>query len=211
VAGLLALHAVLAWLALQAACVFVELAWGVVAGRDELRALQAAHLDQFRVLRLVQGALWLLTALVFVQWVGRAHGNLPALGATGLSYAPRGAMAAFLLPGANAVRPLAVLRELCNASDPRFPRGGAWRAGSTPARVRCWWALVLAAVTAELAARGLALRSGCPLDLGPAMQALVLGQLLAIAAAVLGIAVVLGVDSRQEAAAWRRAGGLEEG
>jgi hypothetical protein len=42
------------------------------------------------------------------------------------------------------------------------------------------------------------------LDLGPAMQALVVGQLLSAAAAVLGITVVLGVDARQEEAAWSR-------
>jgi hypothetical protein len=39
------------------------------------------------------------------------------------------------------------------------------------------------------------------------MRLLVLGQVLTAAAAVAGIAVVLGVDARQEAAAWRRAPG----
>ncbi|HEU4371289.1 MAG TPA: DUF4328 domain-containing protein [Methylomirabilota bacterium] len=206
VAALLALHVVLAWFALQAAFVFVELVWRIVAGRDELRALLATHLAQFRVLRLVQAGLWLVTAAAFVRWVGRAQGNLPALGATGFRYAPRQAMAAFLVPGPNVVRPPAVLRELWNASDPRYPAGTTWRAGRAPACVRWWWALLLAAAAAEVAARALALWSGDPLDLGPAMRVLVLGQLLAAAAAVLGITVVLGVDSRQEAAAWRRAG-----
>jgi hypothetical protein len=116
-------------------------------------------------------------------------------------------MAAFLVPGLNLVRPLAVLRGLWNASDPRQPTGAAWRAARTPARVRWWWALLLAAGAADVAARGLALRSGWTLDLGPAMRVLVVGQVLAIAAAVVGIAVVLGVDSRQEAAVWRRAPG----
>jgi len=39
------------------------------------------------------------------------------------------------------------------------------------------------------------------------MRVLVVGQLLAIAAAGGGIAVVLGADARQEAAAWRRVPG----
>jgi hypothetical protein len=77
--------------------------------------------------------------------------------------------------------------------------------------VRWWWGLLLGAAGAELGARGLALRSGGPLDLGAATQAMVVAQVLTAAAAILGIVVVLGVDSRQEAAAWRRAAGGEAG
>ena len=201
VMALLALHVVLALVALQAAFVFVELAWRIVAGRDELRPLLATHLDQFRTLRAVQAALWIVTTVAFVGWVGRAQGNLRALGATGLRHSPRQAMAAFLVPGPNVVRPVAVLRELWNASDPSPAPSTRRRA---PARVRWWWGLLLAAVAAEGAARGLALRSGMALDLGPAMQALIAGQLLTAAAAAVGIAVVHGVDGRQEEAAWSR-------
>ena len=116
-------------------------------------------------------------------------------------------MTAFLVPGPNLVRPPAVLCELWNASDSRYRAGMTWRAAPTPAQVRWWWALLLAAVTVEAMARGLALWSGLALDLGPAMQALVLGQLLTAAAAVVGIMVVLGVDNRQEAAGRRPASG----
>ena len=201
VVALLAIHAVLALVALQAAFAFVELTWRIVASRDELRPLLAAHLAQFRTLRALQAVVWILTAVAFVGWVGRAHGNLAALGATGLRHSPRQAMMAFLVPGPNIVRPLGVLRELWNASDPA--EGPAARRGA-PARVRWWWALLLAAIAAEGAARVLAVRSGMALDLGPAMQALIVGQLLAVAAAVLGITVVHGVDARQEKAAWSR-------
>jgi hypothetical protein len=204
IVALLALHVISAWLSLQAIFLFVELAWRAVAGRDELRPLLAAHVEQFRVLRLLHAGLWLVTASVFIGWVGRAQRNLPALGATGLPYAPRQAMVAFLVPGSNLVRPLAVLGGLWNASDPRHP-GAAWRQARMPARVWWWWVLLVAAVVAEATARGLTLWSGGPLDLGPAMRVLVVGQLLTIAAAVVGIAVVLGVNTRQEAAAWARA------
>jgi hypothetical protein len=205
--ALLAAHVVLAWLVVQAALVFVELVWRTVVGREEYRALLATHLGQFRTLRTIQVALWLVTAAAFVRWVGRAQGNLAVLGATGLRYAPREAMAAFLVPGPNVVRPLAVLRELWNASDPGYPAGMTWRTAPSPARVCWWWALLLAALTAEAMARGLAFWSGLALDLGTAMQVLVVGQLLTAAAAVVGITVILGVDTRQEAAARRRASG----
>jgi hypothetical protein len=201
VMALLAIHVILALVALQAAFVFVEVAWRILAGRDELRPLLATYLAQFRALRAVQAALWIVTALAFVTWVGRAQGNLAALGGTGARRSPRQAMAAFLVPGPNLVRPLAVLRELWNASDPA-PAPVTKR--TAPARVRWWWGLLMGAVAAEAMARGLALRSGMALDLGPAMQALIVGQLLTAAAAVVGIAVVHGVDARQEEAAWSR-------
>jgi hypothetical protein len=73
--------------------------------------------------------------------------------------------------------------------------------------VRWWWALLVAAAAADVTARGLALWSGGLLDLGPATRVLITAQLLAAAAAVVGITLVLGVDSRQEQAAWRRAPG----
>ena len=168
------------------------------------RALLAADLGQFRTLRTSTGALARYRGGVRLVG-GPAQANLPILGATGFRYAPREAMTAFLVPGPNLMRPPAVLRELWNASDPRYRAGMTWRAAPTPARVRWWWALLLAALTVEAMARGLALWSGLALDLGPAMQALVLGQLLTAAAAVIGIPVVLGVDNRQEAAAWRPA------
>lgn len=209
--ALLGAHVVLAWLVVQAALVFVELAWRLVVGREEYGALLATHLGQFRTLRTIQLALWLVTAAVFVRWAGRAQANLAVLGATGFRYAPREAMTAFLVPGPNLVRPLTVLRELWNASDPRYAAGMTWQSVPTPARVRWWWALLVAALTVEVVARGLAFWSGLALDLGAAMQALVLGQLLAAAAAVVGITVVLGIDSRQEAAAWRRALGNRSG
>jgi hypothetical protein len=205
VTTLLALHVILAWVALQAVFVFVELMWRAVAGRDELRGLLVTHADQFRVLRFVQAELWLVTAAVFIRWVGRAQRNLPALGASGLPYAPRQAITAFLVPGLNLIRPLAVLRGLWNASDPRHPSGAAWRQARTPARVVWGWALLVAAVAADITARGLAFWSDGPVDFGPGMRVLVAGQLVAIAAAVVGIVVVLGVDTRQEAAPWGRA------
>jgi hypothetical protein len=204
VVALLAAHVVLAWLVVQAVFLFVELAWRSLAGRADYRALLASHVGQFRTLRTIQLVLWLATAAAFVRWVGRAQANLPILGATALQHSGREAMRAFIVPGYSLGRPLAVLRELWNASDPRYPTGMTWRAASVPARVRWWWALLLSAVAIELTVRGLSVRSGLAVDLGPMTQLLLLGELVSALAAVLGITIVLGVDNRQEAAAWRR-------
>lgn len=208
VAGLLAVHVVLALIALQAAWAFVELLWRTVAaGGDEFRPLLAAHLRQFRTLRVVQALLWILTAIAFLRWLARARGNLAALGATGLRYSPRQAVAAFLVPGPNLVRPPVVVGELWHASAARPPADMSARSTRVPARVCWWWGLLLATVAADGTARAWSLRSGLVFDLGPGAQALIVGQLLAAAAAILGIVIVWGVDARQDAAAWDRAPG----
>jgi hypothetical protein len=208
VAALLALHVGLALLALQVVFVYVEMVWRAVAGRDELRPLLAAHADQFGVLRRVQAGLWLVTAATFICWVRAAVANLPARGALGV-FRPRETTATFLVPVINLIRPLTVLRGLCNASDPDRPVDAAWRGPDTPLRVRWWWALLVAATATEVTASALALRSGGPLDFGPAMWMLIVAQLLTVAAAVLGIAVVLRVHARLAAAGWRPAAGAQ--
>lgn len=211
VVALLTGHIVLAWLVVQAVFVFVEITWRVAGGRTEYRALLATLALQFRMLHGIQLGLQLATAAVFVWWVGRARANLSLLGAAGFRYAPGQAMKSFLSPGACLGRPVAVLGELWNASDPKPPAGASWRAAPTPARVRWWWALVLGAVTVEAVARALALWFGLPLELGVGLATLVLSQLLGAAAAAVSITLVLGVDNRQEAAAWRRAPGEPRG
>jgi hypothetical protein len=201
---LLAAHAVLAWIALHATFVFVELTWRAVAGRHDYRGLLVAHLDQFQTLRAVQLALWLVTVAAFVGWVGQAQRNLSSLGATGLRYAPRDAMTAFFVPGVNLVRPVAVLREIWNVSEALARSTMPSRTAAAPLRVRWWWGLLMSTLAAEAIGAGLALRTRQALDLGPTMQALVVGQLLGGAAAVVAIAVVHGIDSRQDTV-WRRA------
>jgi Domain of unknown function (DUF4328) len=110
---------------------------------------------------------------------------------------------AFLVPGVNLVRPVTVLRELWTASEALARPIEPPRTCRVPLRVRWWWALLVSALALEAIAGGLALRSGRPLDLGPAMQVLVAGQLLTGAAALVAIAAVLEIGNLQDAA-WRR-------
>jgi hypothetical protein len=168
--ALLLTHIALALLALQAVFVFVEMAWRVVAGHDEVRALLAAHQRQFRALRLIQGVLWLLTAGVLAAWIGRTRAAL----------SPRGGES-----------------RLRSGSTPASARPiRRPRAGRASARRAWWWSSLVAAAAADSAARLLALASGGPLDLGLAMQLLLAALLLSVAAACVGIAVVLEVDHR---------------
>jgi len=143
--ALLAIDIVLAWIALQAGLVFVELIWRAAAARADFGDLIVAHSRQFHTLRWLQGLTWVATAVLFLAWFAHIGGGL---------------------------------------------RQAAWR-----------WALLLAAVAADLTARALTMRAGSTLDLGHAMLVLMGGQVLAIAAVAVAITMVLTVDARHQAAA----------
>ncbi len=196
--GLVALLVVdmgLAWVALQAGFLFIELVWRALAAPTDYGALLQAHVSQFRGLRVAQAVGWGASAVVFLRWLYRVECTLLALGAGGLQYCPRSAVMAFVIPVVNLVRPLAVMREIWTATDPSAPRA-ARPTGRTPARLTAWWASVVIAAVADVGARTLACRGGTSLDVGLAMQVLLVGQGAALAASALTIAVTVAVDGR---------------
>lgn len=192
--ALLALDALLAWLALQATFIFVEMVWRGATGRHAWHPLVAAHVRQFEILRAVQIGAWLLTALAFVGWLHRAQTAARAVGARPLRYSSRQILAGFLVPGVNLVRPLYAVGE----TWPALERRAAHRIA--PPLVAWWWGILVAGLTVDLAARGLGLAPGSsPLDLGRGLQLLLLGAVLQIAAAALGVALVVAINRRQRA------------
>ena len=95
------------------------------------------------------GVTWLVwylsTIVAFLMWVHRAHRNLPALGATGLEFTPRGAVGWYFAPIANLFKPYQCMREIYNASDPlNASDGNQFRPDrDAPVVVKTWWALFL--------------------------------------------------------------------
>ncbi|HEY3391478.1 MAG TPA: DUF4328 domain-containing protein [Lacipirellulaceae bacterium] len=95
------------------------------------------------------GVTWLVwylsTIVAFLMWVHRAHRNLPALGATGLEFTPRGAVGWYFVPIANLFKPYQCMREIYNASDPLNASDGDQSRPdrNAPVVVKTWWALFL--------------------------------------------------------------------
>lgn len=194
--ALLVLDAVLAWLALQATFIFVEMVWRGAIRRHAWHPLIAAHVRQFEILRAVQASAWLLTALAFVGWLHRARAAARAVGARPLRYSAGQMLAGFLIPGVNLVRPLYVLGETWQALERRAARR------IVPPLVAWWWCILVAGLTVDLVARALGLAAGSnPLDLGRGLQLLLLGAVLQIAAAALGVALVVAINRRQRESA----------
>ena len=73
-------------------------------------------------LGIVQILFYISIVIVFSRWIIRAHKNLPALGADGMSITPGWAVGYFFIPFANLWKPFEAMRELWNVSgDPRDP------------------------------------------------------------------------------------------
>jgi hypothetical protein len=93
-------------------------------------------------LGLLEVALLVGTAVVFLTWFYTAHANLKLLRARGLQYSPGWAVGYFFIPIVNLFRPYQIMQEIWKASDPSDADRGrsAGRAsprGSTVAGF--WW------------------------------------------------------------------------
>jgi hypothetical protein len=118
------------------------------AGISEAEA--AANDARQQVIGVLQVVLYLAAGVAFLAWFHRVHKNLTALGGRELKYTPGWAVAGFLVPFLNLVRPLQVMREVWHGSDPSGLERDTGSSGpslrnqlATPALVGWWWALFL--------------------------------------------------------------------
>ena len=85
-------------------------------------------------------ALVFMASSVFVgMWIYRAHANLRAAGAEGLTISPGWAIGWFFVPFANLYKPFEAMRQLWYASDMRVYHPSH----STPGELKIWWASFL--------------------------------------------------------------------
>jgi len=106
------------------------------AARQLARTAQAATHGAVGAMRL---ALFVATAAAFLVWLFHARANVRALGVRRPRFTRGRAIGAFLVPGLNLVRPLAVVAEIWQASDPAILDPFGWRDARVPRLVRVWW------------------------------------------------------------------------
>ena len=172
---LLLVDAVLAWLAMQASFVFLELVWRAVGARDNWRPLVEAHARQFAWLRALEAMAWLATVAVFVAWLRPIR--------TSLMTTQR------VAGGASARRPWRLMVQTWRAAVP-----GA-DASRVPPPLRWWWALVWGVVAVESWALVRLVLAGTALELGRGLMLVIVGSALEIALAVLTIFVVVSIQN----------------
>lgn len=168
----------------------VAVAWLVLAAA---LLAQSAYLNGVTIAVLVAAAL----ATVFsLFWLQRAYRNLSALGVPELRDSPVSAAVWFVVPVANWLLTYLVLSDLWRLSDRSDPHGLSQR---RPLLVQAWWLCWAAPPVISILSLLFFERPG-PGNAGDRAQALISVDLaLLAAAAVLGAAIILGVNARQAA------------
>lgn len=136
---------------------FQDIEQGLYSSRSAAMR-DAVMLDQIdRLIGIGGGALFLLTAILFLRWVHRANENARRLGAVDMEYTPGWAVGCYFLPVLYLVMPYQAMREIWNASSSPT----AWQSLRGHWIVRLWWGLFLgwnlvgyAALIARYSAKG---------------------------------------------------------
>ena len=147
--------------------------------------------------------LGLVAAVACIIWIYRVSLNLPALGARNIEFTPEWAVGWWFIPIAHLFRPYQVVREIWQASDPGESGDKTLEVGPSNALLGWWWALVVSGLVlafyypfwakiTEGTVFGVATTIDAEFYIIEATNAA-----LNIAAAVLGILVVLKVDDMQ--------------
>jgi hypothetical protein len=191
----LAANAVMAWVVLIGLYTFFERLWGGLGGRFAGQSL-GSHWEQVEAARRLQGLAWVVTAVLFLLWMRRVYGNAVATGFVRIRLTPRWVVGTFFLPGVNLLWPFLVVREIWSASGPEAD--SAVRPRHTPAWLAWWWGLFVLATVLDPGFWRLLEDTPTRFGLGLPTLLLVIAQLVEIAAAVLGIVVVLRISERQE-------------
>jgi hypothetical protein len=79
---LLATDAVLSWMVIQGVYIYLGMVWHGLAREFLPGTSLAEHARQFRILRYLQAAIWLLTAILAALWFHRVRRNRRALDGT---------------------------------------------------------------------------------------------------------------------------------
>lgn len=162
----------------------------------------------YAIVALLTLPLYCATVIAFLMWVYRANSNARALGAEGMTYSPGWCCGWFFIPVMNLFRPYQAVREIAQASNPRYGPAD-WRAASPPGVLGVWWGLwLLSNFLGQLEFR-LAMRDEPELETASSVVGVGTG-LIGVALAVAVIRVVRGIHRSQEAKVAQQGHGLED-
>jgi type II secretory pathway pseudopilin PulG len=201
----------LACIAMGALCLSVVLSLVGISSEDSYRhlaqhaaagqyvSLQSAQSADHRVhmIALLNLGLLVVTGAAFIAWFRSAYTNVERLGVTGMRWSPGWAVGAWFVPFLALVRPKAILNDIWRGSDPRLPSGGSLGQEKPPVLYAFWWGLwllssVIAGGTGESFQNARTLSA-----LSSATGAMMFSDVLSVIAAILAIAVIYSIDSRQ--------------
>jgi hypothetical protein len=168
---------------------------------EQFNAAEARH----DLVILIQMAVYLVAAVVFIRWFHRAYANLPAVGIEKLGHSTGWAIGAWFVPIISLFRPKQIADEIWRGSDPSLEpdQDRDWRRGKVPVVFGLWWLAFIA--SGFLVGAGSQLWGGAETysDVKFAAVLEVTGNALGVLSGVLAYVVVDRTSQRQEARATR--------
>jgi hypothetical protein len=182
---------------------------GVVFSPEDLSANDSRQ----ALFGVAQTIVYLTTTILYLCWLSRSYRNLRALSAWRLQYPSGWAVGGWFVPFLNLVRPYKIVRETWWVSA--YPeQADAAGAGFTPrgnALIGFWWAAYLIMGFFGQIVFRLTLTADSPGELIAVSYVGALADLVSMLAAVLALAVVNSISSRQQVAAGRARVGVAAG
>jgi hypothetical protein len=184
--------------------------WSTYSGIGLLSAMQAGQIvaiaDAEAVdarqafIGIAQLVVLLVNAVVFLMWLHRSYSNLTALGARHTRFSPGWAVGYWFVPVLNLFRPYQVVAETWKASNPEVDASdqSALRAAKTAGTIKLWWAFwLLSSFAGQISFRAMS-GADTPAEIINASWASLFGDATSIAAALLCMLFVSGIDRMQE-------------
>jgi Domain of unknown function (DUF4328) len=168
---------------------------------EEFNAAEARH----DLVILIQMAVYLVAAFVFIRWFHRAYANLPAIGVARLGHRTVWAIGSWFVPIISFVWPKQIADEIWRGSDAALEPDGALeqREGSVPVFFAFWWLAFIASLL--LVGAGTELWGGAETYSEVKLAAMfeVTGNALGVVSGVLAYVVVERTSERQQNRATR--------
>jgi hypothetical protein len=156
--------------------------------------------DRVTTTVLLQSGTYVACTIAFLIWYGRAYRNVARMGADGLRWGRRWAIAYWFIPIANLFRPKQVVNDIWRASDPDLPPvAHHWADKRVPALFHWWWALwILSSAVSNVLFRRSLEGAQTPDELVSVATTYVVIDVIDIIPAVLAMLVVRAITNRQE-------------
>lgn len=150
----------------------------------------------------VRAAMALVTGVVFLVWLRRGYRNLIAMGTLGLRHKPGWAVGAWFVPLMNLGRPIEIVNDTWRASDPELPAGDSSWYMLRPPRWHAWWWACFIGYTLSGWIGG-RFSGETPAGFRTVFVLILIGEVVSLPAALLGMRVVAGITRRQSQRAVR--------
>ncbi len=159
-----------------------------------------AHGVTRNILLVSRSVVFFATAITFIAWLHRSRINARAFGCRRFRYSRVWAITGFVTPLVNLFRPLQVVSEIWQASDPRAMETTIdWKTAPIPGFVFLWWYMLIACTCLQLMGMGLTSSAGVTLEhIRVARGVTTIADLATGIAAFLGYFVVFGIYTAQQ-------------